>query len=81
MLNALKIVLRHSNPFKGDANIYGDVRASGYNKNGANWWGTRLHVDHVVSNDSNAGAHSHIGGLGLDDRLESRKNSRDSLVR
>ena len=73
--NVLKIMLRRSNPLKGDANIHRDVRASGHNKNGADWWGTRLHVDHTVSNDSNAGAHSHIRGLGLDDRLEPRKNS------
>jgi hypothetical protein len=73
--NALKMMFRDSNPLKGDANIYRDVRASGHNKNGANWWGTRLHEDHAVSNDSNAGAHSHIRGLGLDDRLEPREIS------
>ena len=72
--NALKIILQGSDPLKGDGNIYRDVRASGHNKNGANWWGTRRHEDHPVSNDSNAGAHSHIRGLGHDDRLEPRQN-------
>ena len=68
-------MLRSSNPLKSHANIYRDFRASGHNKNGAIWWGTRLHVYHSVSDDSNAGAHSHIRGLGLDDRLEPRQNS------
>ena len=73
--NTLKIMLRHPDPLKGDANIYRDVRASGHNKNGANWWGTCQHVHYAVSDDSNTGAHSHIRGLGLDDRLEPRQNS------
>jgi len=62
------------NLFQGHANIHRHVRASGYHQDGADRYVRKL-CWIAYSAEKPAGAHSHIRGLGLDDRLEPRGNS------
>ena len=62
------------NMYPGDTNYYWDVRAAGHHENGADRCVGCLR-SRVARTERRVGAHSHIRGLGLDDRLEPRNNS------
>lgn len=65
----------------GYANNYRNVRAPGHYQNGAHWYAQEpillaMQISDTLSFTLNVeGAHSHIHGLGLDDRLEPRASS------
>ena len=59
----------------GHPNHCRNVRATGYHEDGAHRCAEAWSVSTSVLTTILSGAHSHVRGLGLDDRLEPRENS------
>ena len=59
----------------GDTNFYWYGRTAGYHENGTDRCDAVLLMPRVCIDIVDVGAHSHIHGLGLDDRLEPRESS------